>query len=116
MVRPGSVGLLKTTNQDVHTVALRPDCVLVFLSDQEEPDMGYKPVHYRKVFLDDEAERDRGSSETSLSRRDGEDDRGHRSDGDDHGSEDSYHYSDDHEDYSEDSEHDADTTQPQAGE
>ncbi|XP_044045438.1 protein FAM161A [Siniperca chuatsi] len=94
-------------------------------SDEEEPDMGYEPVHYRKVFLDDEDvdadpnEREGGreeeeSDETSLNRRDGEDAGSHRSDQDYHGddhhySDESFHYSDDHENYSDDSEHDADT-------
>ncbi|XP_031732492.1 protein FAM161A [Anarrhichthys ocellatus] len=75
-------------------------------SDPEEPDMGYKPVHYRKLFLDDgDAEatpdrRDGGSRRAPLSHRDGEDDDGRCS-------EESCHYSDDHENYSDDSEHDA---------
>ncbi|XP_037620670.1 protein FAM161A [Sebastes umbrosus] len=97
-------------------------------SDYEEPEMGYKPVHYRKVFLDDEDveadpnEKHRGSDEVSLTRRDKEDASGHHSDqdyrgaDDDHSSDESDHYSDDHENYSDDSEHDADTTQQEAGE
>ncbi|XP_071359737.1 protein FAM161A [Trachinotus anak] len=102
-------------------------------SDQEDPDMGYLPVHYRKVFLDDDDDvdhpdqRDQGredkeSDEASLNQRDGEDDSAHRSDEDERGDDDhhysdeSYHYSDDHENYSEDSEHDADTRQQEAGE
>uniref|UniRef100_A0A3B4Y312 Protein FAM161A n=1 Tax=Seriola lalandi dorsalis TaxID=1841481 RepID=A0A3B4Y312_SERLL len=98
-------------------------------------DMGYLPVHYRKVFLDDDDdedvddpdERERGredeeSDEASFNQRYGEDPGGQRSDEDDRGddrdhhySDESYHYSDDHEEYSEDSEHDADTKQ-EAGE
>ncbi|XP_033479563.1 protein FAM161A [Epinephelus lanceolatus] len=97
-------------------------------SDQDEPDMGYKPVHYRKVFLDDEDvdvdTRDGGSDATSLNHRDGEEASSHHSDqdyrrnddDDDAHSDESYHYSDDHENYSDDSEHDADTTQQEAGE
>ncbi|XP_034756728.1 protein FAM161A isoform X2 [Etheostoma cragini] len=108
-------------------------------SDQEEPDMGYKPVHYRRVFLDDEDaeadpdDKEAASTKTSLNRRDGEDasashhsERDSRRDDDDdddaddddeedHDSEESYHYSDDHENYSDDSEHDADTTQQEVG-
>ncbi|XP_068451702.1 protein FAM161A [Clinocottus analis] len=100
-------------------------------SDQEEPDMGYKPVHYRKVYLDDgdaegtPSERDGGGSSAGASpsrggggdggRRSGQG-QGHRADEDDadHDSEESYRYSDDHENYSDDSEHDA--GQPGAGE
>ncbi|XP_078129493.1 protein FAM161A [Sander vitreus] len=101
-------------------------------SDQEEPDMGYKPVHYRRVFLDDEDaeadpdETEGASDKTSLNHRDGKDASGHHSeqdsrrdddddDDDDHDSYESYHYSDDHESYSDDSEHDADPTQKEAG-
>ncbi|XP_023268184.1 protein FAM161A [Seriola lalandi dorsalis] len=104
-------------------------------SDLEDLDMGYLPVHYRKVFLDDDDdedvddpdERERGredeeSDEASFNQRYGEDPGGQRSDEDDRGddrdhhySDESYHYSDDHEEYSEDSEHDADTKQ-EAGE
>ncbi|KAK9540812.1 hypothetical protein VZT92_003238 [Zoarces viviparus] len=82
-------------------------------SDPEEPDMGYEPVHYGKLFLDDgDAEatpdrRDGGSRRSPLSHRDGEDD-------DSRCSEESCHYSDDHENYSDDSEHDA--RQQEAGE
>ncbi|XP_034445260.1 protein FAM161A [Hippoglossus hippoglossus] len=98
-------------------------------SDQEDADMGYQPVRYRKVFLDDEdveepSERGRGredkdSDEASSNRHNGDDPGGHRSDegdrGDDqHGSDDSYHYSDDHENYSDDSE--SNTRQPEATE
>ncbi|GLD68171.1 protein FAM161A [Lates japonicus] len=103
-------------------------------SDQDESDVGYEPVRYRKVFLDDDDVdspdgRGRGregeeSDEASLNRRDGEDHSSHRSDDDrDRGGDDdrrysdeSYHYSDDHENYSDDSEHDADTRQQEAGE
>ncbi|XP_068583345.1 protein FAM161A [Cebidichthys violaceus] len=85
-------------------------------SDPEEPDMGYKPVHYRKVFLDDgDAEatpdqRDGGSRRAPLNHRAAEDDGGdggRRSD-------ESCRYSDDHENYSDDGEQDA--TQQEAGE
>ncbi|XP_076584809.1 protein FAM161A [Chaetodon auriga] len=96
-------------------------------SDQEEPDMGYEPVHYRQVFLDDEDmevdpdEKDGGSDDASLNHHDGDDASSHRSDQDYHGddkhsSDESYHYSDDHENYSDDSEHEADTRQQEAGE
>lgn len=98
-----------------------------FVSDQEESETGSEPVHYRRVFLDDEDadadpdEREGGSDEASFNRCDGEDASSHHSEqehrGDDqHHSEGSYHYSDDHENYSDDSERDADTTQPEAGE
>ncbi|AWP05045.1 putative protein FAM161A [Scophthalmus maximus] len=66
-------------------------------SGRENADTGHQPVHYRKVFLDDEGEDDpdeRG--------------RGGREDHDGDRGEDSCHYSDDHEDYSDDSEHDGD--------
>ncbi|XP_029294006.1 protein FAM161A [Cottoperca gobio] len=94
-------------------------------SEQEEPDMGYKPVHYRKVFLDDEDvevdtdEKAGRSGEASLPHRDSEDACSHLSDQDYrggrhlHDSDESY--SDDHENYSDDSEHDADTTRQDAG-
>ncbi|XP_040002978.1 protein FAM161A [Xiphias gladius] len=100
-------------------------------SDQEEPDMGYEPVRYRKVFLDDEdvddpherqrRKEDGESDEASLHHRDGAGRSSRRSDEDD-GSDDhrysdeSFHYSDDHDSYSEDSERDADTRQQEAGE
>ncbi|XP_008283199.1 protein FAM161A [Stegastes partitus] len=101
-------------------------------SDLEELDMGYEPVHYRKVFLDDEDgddedERDEGrdgeeeSDKASSSHRDAEDASGrctaedHRGDNR-HYSDESYHYSDDHENYSDDSEHEADTKEQEAGE
>lgn len=84
--------------------------------EQLEGDLGCEPVHYRKVFLDDDEASDEGGreDEASLNPRDG----GPRSDedyqGDDrYDSEESYHYSDDHEDYSDDSEPDADTIQHQ---
>ncbi|XP_054461245.1 protein FAM161A [Anoplopoma fimbria] len=84
-------------------------------SDQEEPDMGYKPVHYRKVFLDDGDvdPKDGGSDKASHGRRSDQD---HRGDHGDRSSDESYHYSDDHENYSDDSEHDADTREQEAGE
>lgn len=89
--------------------------------------MGYEPVHYRQVFLDDEDvevdpdEEDGGSDKASLNHRDGDDASIHCPDQDYHGddqhcSDESYHYSDDHENYSDDSEHDADTRQQEAGE
>ncbi|KAM4611291.1 protein FAM161A [Polymixia lowei] len=96
-------------------------------SDKEETDMGYAPVHYRKVYLDDEdleanlEEREAQEEEYKpnkevkgdrhpLSRHKGEDIR-HYSDDDGHSdnnrySDDSYHYSDDHENDSDNSEHD----------
>lgn len=79
--------------------------------------MGYKPVHYRKVYLDDEDEDDAASLNAS---RAGEDAGSHCADKDDDDqrcSDGSYHYSDDHEDYSDDeSEHEADTRQEEAAE
>ncbi|XP_033944612.1 protein FAM161A [Pseudochaenichthys georgianus] len=85
-------------------------------SEQEEPDMGYKPVHYRKVFMGDNdvdpEEKEGGSDATSQGLRDSEDASSHHSDQDSDGS---YHYSDDHENYSDDSEHDADTSKQEEG-
>ncbi len=97
------------------------------VSDQEELDIGHEPVHYRRVFLDDEDvevdlnERDGGSDKTSLNHHDGDEASSHHSDQDYQGddqqySDESYQYSDDHENYSDDSEHDADTKQQEAGE
>ncbi|KAK5865441.1 hypothetical protein PBY51_019709 [Eleginops maclovinus] len=93
--------------------------------EQEEPDMGYKPVHYRKIFLGDDdvdpEEKEGGSEATSQSHRDSEDASSHHSDqnyhkdGDHQDSDGSYHYSDDHENYSDDSEHEADTSQQEEG-
>ncbi|XP_042341780.1 protein FAM161A [Plectropomus leopardus] len=97
-------------------------------SDPEDPDMGYKPVYYRKVFLDDDDDvesdrRDGGSSAASPNHGDGDDASSRQSGQDYHGddadeqySDESYHYSDDHENYSDDSEKDADTAQQEAGE
>ncbi|XP_029378929.1 protein FAM161A [Echeneis naucrates] len=100
-------------------------------SDEDDPDMGYLPVHYRKVFLNDDEdvdesdEREQGkedeqSNAASLSQSDGEDQCSRHSDDDDRGdgdrySDGCYHYSDDHENYSEGSEHDTDTRQQEAG-
>ncbi|XP_038569205.1 protein FAM161A [Micropterus salmoides] len=101
-------------------------------SDQEEPDMGYKPVQYRKVFLDDEdvdvdpdesegGREEEASNKSSLNHCAREDADGRLSDqdyhrDDRHSSDESYHYSDDHENYSDDSELDADAGQQDAGE
>lgn len=67
--------------------------LIVFASDEEEPDTGHEPVHCRKVFLDDGGgspeERDGGGSGAAGRRDWDESDR----------------YSDDHEEYSDDSEH-----------
>lgn len=102
------------------TVLSAADCVLLCVSNQEEPDMEYESVNYRKVFLDDEdvevdpIEKDGGSAEASLNQHDGDDGGGG---GDDRqGSDESYRYSDDHESYSDDSEHVADARQQEAGE
>ncbi|XP_040892304.1 protein FAM161A [Toxotes jaculatrix] len=99
--------------------------------EQEELDMGYQPVRYRKVFLDDEDvddpderehwKEDEEIEEASSNLCDDEDPSSRRSDEDDrsddhHHSDESYHYSDDHENYSDDSEHDADARQLEAGE
>lgn len=97
--------------------------VLLIISDLEEADLGYEPVHYRKVFLDDDvddpAEKEGGradeeSDEVSSNYQDS-----HHTEkdclGDDcHYSDESYQYSDDHENYSEDSEHAADTKEQEA--
>ncbi|XP_060923432.1 protein FAM161A [Limanda limanda] len=90
-------------------------------SDQEDADMGFQPVRYRKVFLDDEdvddpTERRRGTEDedqASSNRHAGDDPGGHHGD-DQHGSDDGYHYSDDHENYSDDSE--GHTQRPEATE
>lgn len=86
--------------------------------DLEEADLGYIPVRYRKVFLDDDAD---DPSETEGGRAEEESDElssnhqsSHHTDedcfrDDCHYSDESYHYSDDHENYSEDSEDAADT-------
>lgn len=83
--------------------------------------MGYEPVHYRKVFLDDEDvevgpdEKDRRSAEASSDQHDGDD--ADAGDGDDrHCSDERYHYSDDHESFSDDSERDDGAGQQEAGE
>ncbi|XP_047431979.1 protein FAM161A [Mugil cephalus] len=86
-------------------------------SELEEEDMGYKPVHYRKVYLDDEDDEETGcrdggrqeeGDEASIaaSRADEEQREDDRRD-----SEGSCHYSDDHEEFSDDSEHETDTRQ-----
>ncbi|XP_029916249.1 protein FAM161A [Myripristis murdjan] len=72
------------------------------LSDREEADLGYEPVRFRKVYLDDE-DVEAEEPEEAGGEQDGED-AAHYSD-DHHDSDNSYHYSDDHEDYSDDSEH-----------
>lgn len=119
------------------------DSSLLLFSEQDEADMGYEPVRYRKVFLDDEdmevnpdesegsrrgeeedeEERDRASPhhhdrEDAGSPHSDED---YRRDGDRrysdescHYSDDHEHYSDDHEHYSDDSEHDVDSKQQEA--
>ncbi|KAG8014526.1 hypothetical protein GBF38_003024, partial [Nibea albiflora] len=67
-------------------------------SDQEESDMGFEPVHYRKVFLDDEdvevdpEEKEGGSDQASSNHCDGDNTNSHQSDQDDHGGD--QHYSD----------------------
>lgn len=98
-------------------------CFLL-ISDLDDSDMGYKPVHYRKVFLDDddddpaEKEGPRDEEEenyrASLNYRDTQDTSSQHEDedycgADHHYSDESYHYSDDHESCSDDSEHDANT-------
>lgn len=83
---------------------LRP-CV----SDQDEPDLGYEPVRYRRVFLDDEELELNANEEGGGGADEGEEDGGadaHRSDDNS--------YSDDHESYSSDSDHDVETTQQEA--
>ncbi|KAM6939598.1 protein FAM161A [Xenentodon cancila] len=98
--------------------------------DPEEADADYEPVHYRKVFLDDEDiddtdERDGGrteeeSDEASSNHQDGEDGSVHHIEEDHDGkdyqySDESYHYSDDQENYSDDSDHDDDVKRQEAG-
>ncbi|XP_056136875.1 protein FAM161A [Lampris incognitus] len=90
-------------------------------SDKEEHDTGHTPVHYRKVYLDEEdlcadsEEREDPSDkyELDMEESEGEDVR-HYTDDDEqsddrHDSDDSYHYSDDHENYSDNSEQDSAT-------
>ncbi|KAM9856564.1 protein FAM161A [Aulostomus maculatus] len=84
-------------------------------SEQKEPGGEHEPVHYRKVFLDDE-----DKEEEEKEERDGED-AGSRCSDEDHDedtrhSDESCHYSDDHESYSDDDEHDVDSRQQEAGE
>lgn len=91
--------------------------------------MDYQPVHYRKVYLDDEdiddppeseEGREEESDKISLNHQDGDDTSSchiqEDHDGGDHYSDESYHYSDDHDSYSEDSDHDDDTKHQEAGE
>lgn len=79
------------------------------LSDRDDPDMGYKPVHFRKIYLDDDGvESDPYEAETPKSQEpDEEEGRSeHPSEEDcpaDEQSDENYNYSDDHEEYSEDS-------------
>lgn len=83
----------------------------MWISEQLEGDLGCEPVHYRKVFLDDDELSDEGGreDEASLNPREHEDYHGDER----YDSDESYHYSDDHENYSDDSEPDADTEQRQ---
>lgn len=96
----------------VLTQCERDDGAVLCGSNQEEPDTDYEPVHYRRVFLDDEdmevesADKDGGGGEGSLTQHDGDDG---------HGSDQSYGYSDDHESYSDGSECDA-AAQQETGE
>ncbi|XP_044197754.1 protein FAM161A [Thunnus albacares] len=91
-------------------------------SEQDEPDMGSEPVHYRKVFLDDEdmeVDPDKSEEEEEEDREDAgshRSDEDYRRDDDHRYSDDSFHYSDDHEQYSDDSERDVDSRQQEAGE
>ncbi|KAM8879636.1 protein FAM161A isoform 3-T3 [Spinachia spinachia] len=84
-------------------------------SDPEEPDTGYRPVHYRKVLR-----ADGGGSNASLTHGEGggaascHSDGDRRDDDDDRQSEESY--SDDQENYSDDSDHEAGAAQQEAGE
>lgn len=92
-------------------------------SDLEEADLGYEPIHYRKVFLDDDvddpAEKEGGradeeSDEVSSNYQDSHHTEKDCLGDDSHYSDESYQYSDDHENYSEDSEHAADTKEQEA--
>lgn len=84
--------------------------VLLSCSDQDDADMGYKPVHFRKVFLDDDGVEE--DPEDASSRHSDEED----CDDNHHDSDDGFHYSDDHENYSGESEHEGDTTQQETQE
>ncbi|XP_056891914.1 protein FAM161A isoform X2 [Takifugu flavidus] len=82
-------------------------------SDQDEPELGYEPVQYRRVFLNDEdvevnpSEDVGGGAESSQKQHDeGEDDAGDNA----HCSDDNYSYSDVNESYSSDTDHDMETT------
>ncbi|XP_077935859.1 protein FAM161B isoform X2 [Gasterosteus aculeatus] len=84
-------------------------------SEPEEPDTGYKPVHYRKVLrADSSASPNHGEGGGAASRHSDGDGRDHGDDDDDRQSEESY--SDDQENYSDDSDHEAGAAQQEAGE
>lgn len=79
------------------------------VSDQDESELGYEPVQYRRVFLNDEdvevnpSEEVGGGAESSQKRHDeGEDDAGDNA----HCSDDNYSYSDVNESYSSDTDDD----------
>lgn len=82
------------------------------VSDQDEPELGYEPVQYRRVFLNDEdvevnpSEEVGGGAESSQKQHgEGEDDAGDNA----HCSDDNYSYSDVNESYSSDTDHDMET-------
>lgn len=82
------------------------------VSDQDEPDLGYEAVRYRRVFLDDEDLAVNPNEEDGGGADGGEEeacDGGADADRSDDNS-----YSDDHESYSSDSDHDVETTQQEA--
>lgn len=79
-------------------------------SDRDDPDMGYKPVHFRKVYLNDDGDED-DPNETETAGKDKRDE-GERDNSDSQRSEEDHqdsdendHYSDDHDNYSDESEH-----------
>lgn len=85
---------------------------IFLVSDQDEPELGYEPVQYRRVFLNDEdvevnpSEEVGGAAESSQQHDEGEDDAGNNA----HCSDDNYSYSDVNESYSSDTDHDIETT------
>lgn len=102
---------VRLLNRDISYLinVLRP------LSEPEEPDTGYKPVHYRKVLrADSSASPNHGEGGGAASRHSDGDGRDHGDDDDDRQSEESY--SDDQENYSDDSDHEAGAAQQEAGE
>lgn len=97
----------------IHILILNTSCLRPCVSDQDEPDLGYEPVRYRRVFLDDEDLEFNPNEEGGGGAVEGEEDVGDGA-ADAHRSDDNISYSDDRESYSSDSDHDMETTQQEA--